>query len=67
MDIQELYIKETGSTNILTYENDYKEFVIDEDFYNWIEAKFTSHNKDCAVPSPAETTPKPSDDGFAQS
>ena len=31
------------------------------------ELSVTSDNKDCAVPSPAETTPKPSDDGFAQS
>jgi len=42
MDIQETYVNETGSNKLLTYENDFKEFVIDEEFYNWIETKFTS-------------------------
>jgi hypothetical protein len=31
----------------------------------WLE--ITSNNKDCAVPSPEETTPKPDESGFAQS
>ena len=31
------------------------------------ELSVTSDNKDCAVPSPLETTPKPDKSGFAQS
>jgi hypothetical protein len=59
MNIQEQYVKETGDTNqYLTYENDYKEFVISEKFYEWIEAKFTSYNSECAVPHPTDATPK---------
>ena len=45
MDIQETYVNETGSNKLLTYENDFKEFVIDEEFYNWIETKFTSYQQ----------------------
>jgi len=26
--------------------------------YTWLKAKFTSHNKDCAVPHPSDATPK---------
>ena len=36
-----------------------KVFPYDPKLYiKWLEAKFTSYNKDCAVPSPFETTPK---------
>ena len=47
MDMKERYVKETGDKNqYLTYQNDYKEFVISEKFYKWIEAKFISGNSD---------------------
>lgn len=38
MDIESIYEKETGK-KAFTYLNDYKEFVIDEDYFYWLECK----------------------------
>lgn len=43
-EVEDLYIKETGK-ECYTYLNDCKEFVVDEDYFYWLEYKVLRANK----------------------
>ena len=56
------WISDYWDGEYISFDKDKLEFYLEE-----LEEKLTTHNKDCAVTQSKIASPKPSNDGFAQS